>query len=188
MGAKTVVEWQILTSGPVVPCGVGGGNSAGQAAVFLSRRASEVHLVIRHDDLNRDMSRYLADRIVRAPQIRVWRQSEVAELRGDDALTSVIIRGLASDERYEVDTTALFVLIGAVPHTAWLEGQIPLDEHGFVLTGAPTGSGMLETGHVGIFAAGDVRSGSVKRVASAVGEGAIAVRLVHEYLGNGVRR
>ena len=95
---------------------------------------------------------------------------------------------LDSDERHVVDTTALFVLIGSVPHTAWLKDQIPLDEHGFVITGAATGSGMFETGRVGIFAVGDVRSGSVKRVASAVGEGAIAVRLVHEHLGNGVRR
>jgi thioredoxin reductase (NADPH) len=144
--------------------------------------------VIRHDNLDRDMSRYLADRIVRAAQIRVWRRCEVAELRGKEALESVVIRSLASDERYEIETTALFVLIGSVPHTDWLKGQIPLDEQGFVLTGAPTGSGMLETGRRGIFAAGDVRSGSVKRVASAVGEGAIAVRLVHEYLSSGARR
>ena len=127
------------------------------------------------------------NRILRAPQIRVWRESEVAELRGDDALESVVIHDLDSDERHEVGTTALFVLIGSVPQTAWLKEQIPLDERGFVLTGAPTGSGMFETGRVGIFAVGDVRSGSVKRVASAVGEGAIAVRLVHEYLGNGAR-
>ena len=146
-----------------------------------------VHLVIRHHDLDRDMSRYLADRIRRAPQIRVWQESEVAELRGDDALTTVVIHDLDSDERHEVDTTALFVLIGSVPHTAWLKDQVPLDERGFVLTGASTGTGMFETGCLGIFAVGDVRSGSVKRVASAVGEGAVAVRLVHEYLG-GVRR
>jgi thioredoxin reductase (NADPH) len=156
--------------------------------VFLSRRASEVHLVIRHDDLGRDMSRYLADRILGTSNIRVRRKSEVTELRGDDALKSVVIRDLASVENHNVDTTALFVLIGAVPHTSWLRDQIPLDEHGFVLTGAPNGPGMLETGRPGIFAAGDVRSGSVKRVASAVGEGAIAVRLVHEYLADGSSR
>jgi thioredoxin reductase (NADPH) len=184
--AATETEAQLCRGDPVTIAG--GGNSAGQAAAFLSRRASAVHLVIRHDDLERDMSHYLADRIVHTPQIRVWRLSEVAELRGDDALESVVLRSLASDERYEVETTALFVLIGAVPHTDWLEGQIPLDEHGFVLTGAATGSGMLETGRRGVFAAGDVRSGSVKRVASAVGEGAIAVRLVHDYLRNGARR
>ncbi|MCW2761246.1 MAG: Thioredoxin reductase [Marmoricola sp.] len=184
--AATETEAQLCRGDPVIV--VGGGNSAGQAAVFLSRRASRVHLVIRHDDLNRDMSRYLADRILRAPQIRVWRESEVAELRGDDALESVVIHDLASDERHEVDATALFVLIGSVPHTAWLKEQIPLDEQGFVITGAPTGSAMFETGRAGIFAVGDVRSGSVKRVASAVGEGAIAVQLVHEYLGDGARR
>ena len=105
-----------------------------------------------------------------------------------DALERIVIHGLASDERHEIDTTALFVLIGSVPHTAWLKEQIPLDEQGFVVTGASTGSGMFETGRLGIFAVGDVRSGSVKRVASAVGEGAIAVRLVHEYLGDGARR
>jgi thioredoxin reductase (NADPH) len=144
--------------------------------------------VIRHDDLNRDMSRYLADRIRRTPQIRVWRRSEVAELCGDDALESLVIHDLDSDERHVVDTTALFVLIGSVPHTAWLKDQIPLDEQGFVITGAAARSGMFETGRAGVFAVGDVRSGSVKRVASAVGEGAIAVRLVHEYLGDGARR
>jgi thioredoxin reductase (NADPH) len=93
---------------------------------------------------------------------------------------------VCSEERHEVDTTALFVLIGSVPHTAWLKGQIPLDEQGFAITGASTGSGMFETGRFGVFAAGDVRSGSVKRVASALGGGAIAVRLVHDCLGNGV--
>jgi thioredoxin reductase (NADPH) len=184
--AATETEAQLCRGDPVTV--VGGGNSAGQAAVFLSKRASVVHLVIRHDDLERDMSRYLAERIVRAPQVRVWRESEVAELRGDAALRSVVIRSLARDQQHEVDTTALFVLIGAVPHTAWLPDQIPLDEKGFVLTGATTGSGMLETGRRGIFAGGDVRSGSIKRVASAVGEGAIAVRLVHDYLGNAARR
>jgi thioredoxin reductase (NADPH) len=184
--AATESEAQLCRGDPVTV--VGGGNSAGQAAVFLSRRASAVHLVIRHGDLYRDMSRYLADRVLRAPTITVWRESEVAELRGDDALESVVIHDLVADGTQAVDTTALFVLIGAVPHTAWLKDQIPLDDHGFVLTGPPTGSGMLETGRPGIFAAGDVRSGSVKRVASAVGEGAIAVRLVHEHLGNGARR
>jgi thioredoxin reductase (NADPH) len=180
--AATEAEAQLCQGDPVMV--VGGGNSAGQAALFLSKNASCVHLVIRHNDLERDMSRYLSDRIVETPHIRVWRRSEVAELRGDEALTSVVVRSLVSDERHELDTTALFVLIGAVPHTAWLKGQLPLDERGFVLTGAPSGPGMFETGRPGIFAAGDVRSGSVKRVASAVGEGAIAVRMVHEYLGH----
>jgi thioredoxin reductase (NADPH) len=99
-------------------------------------------------------------------------------------MTAVEIHDLATDERRVVDSSALFLLIGSVPHTAWLGGQIPLDEKGFVLTGT-SGNGyrsVLETGRAGVFAVGDVRSGSVKRVASAVGEGAIAVRLVHEFL------
>jgi thioredoxin reductase (NADPH) len=183
--AATETEAQLCQGDPVTV--VGGGNSAGQAAVFLSRRASVVHLVIRHDDLDRDMSRYLADRIRSATRIRVWRGTEVVELRGDEALETVVIQDLDSGERHEVDTTALFVLIGSVPYTAWLKGQVPLDDRGFVITGDSTSSAMFETGRRGIFAVGDVRSGSVKRVASAVGEGAIVVRLVHDYLHDHVQ-
>ena len=171
---------------------VGGGNSAGQAAVFLAKHAAAVNLVIRHEDLGRDMSRYLADRIERTPRIRVWRNSEIVELLGETVLEEVVIEDLGTGDRQNIPASALFVLIGSVPHTQWLKGQLPLDESGFVVTGQrvadgvgpdnPCGSSMFETARPGVFAVGDVRSGSVKRVASAVGEGAVVVRLVHEFM------
>jgi thioredoxin reductase (NADPH) len=186
--AATETEAQLCGGDPVTV--VGGGNSAGQAAVFLARRASEVNLVILHDDLRRDMSRYLADRVTRTPRVRIWMNTEVTELLGDSVLEGVAIHDLVSDEWRRIDSTALFVLIGSVPHTAWLDGKIPLDEQGFVLTGTAgdVSTRMLETGRPGVFAAGDVRSGSVKRVASAVGEGAMAVRLVHDFFETSSRR
>jgi thioredoxin reductase (NADPH) len=191
--AATEAEARLCRGDPVTV--VGGGNSAGQAALFLSRQSSQVNLVILHDDLYRDMSRYLADRILRTDKVRLWPHSEVCELLGDSALRAVLIRDVNTDERHELDSTALFVLIGATPQTAWLEGQVPLDEDGFIVTGytgeAHAGNGcpgMFETARPGILAVGDVRSGSVKRVASAVGEGAVAVRLVHDHLMHGSRR
>lgn len=166
---------------------VGGGNSAGQAALFLARTATAVNLVVRHDDLNRDMSRYLAEGIVATPRVHVWRNREVRELRGGSRLEEVIVQDLKTDERRSLTSTALFVLIGSDPHTGWLPSTIALDDRGFVRTGV--GDTMtFETTSPGIFAIGDVRSGSVKRVASAVGEGAIAVRLVYEHLVRAGRR
>lgn len=185
--AATEFEARLCRGDPVAV--VGGGNSAGQAALFLARNASEVNLVIRHDDLLRDMSRYLADRIVAAPRVRVWRSCEIGELRGDPSLEEVVVRDLRTKERRDIKATALFVLIGSEPHTRWLTGTIALDDKGFVLTGTGVGSTvMFETASEGVFAVGDVRSGSVKRVASAVGEGAVAVRLVYDYLVNAGRR
>ncbi|GAA4717133.1 FAD-dependent oxidoreductase [Nocardioides conyzicola] len=186
--AATEFEARLCRQDPVTV--VGGGNSAGQAACFLARRAPEVNLVIRHDDLGRDMSRYLADRVEQSPRITIWRHREVAELIGDAGLDEVVLRDLRSGEMERVATTALFVLIGAAPHTGWLDGEIALDDKGFVLTGPAAGrpDGTFETRRRGVFAVGDVRSGSVKRVASAVGEGAMAVRLVHEYLESAGRR
>ena len=180
--AATEFEARLCRQDPVTV--VGGGNSAGQAACFLARRSPVVNLVIRHDDLGRDMSRYLADRVKRSPRITVWRHSEVCELIGDEALDEVLLHDLHTDQKQSVATTALFVLIGAAPHTSWLKGQIPLDAKGFVLTGpaADSHDGMFETSRQGVFAVGDVRSGSVKRVASAVGEGSVAIRQVHEFL------
>lgn len=185
--AATEFEARLCRGDPVTV--VGGGNSAGQAALFLARNAASVDLLVRHDDLNRDMSRYLADRIVQTPRVRVWRNCEVHELRGDLALEAVVVRDRGTDERRTLDTTAMFVLIGSDPHTAWLDGSIALDDRGFVVTG--TGYACVAspaTATEGVFAVGDVRSGSVKRVASAVGEGAIVVRLVYEHLVRAGRR
>lgn len=185
--AATESEARLCRGEPVAV--VGGGNSAGQAALFLARNAGDVNLVIRHDDLERDMSRYLAERIVAAPRVHVWRNCEVCELRGDDGLEEVIVRDLRTDERRPLIAKALFVLIGSDPHTGWLEGAIPLDDRGFVLTGAGSdGAALFETERAGVYAVGDVRSGSVKRVASAVGEGAVVVRRVYEHLVRAGRR
>jgi len=183
--AATENEARLCRGDPVTI--VGGGNSAGQAAVFLARQAAAVNLVILHDNLYRDMSRYLADRVSRTPRVHIWRNYEVSELVGSAKLAAVVIRNLVSGEMRPLETTALFVLIGSMPHTAWLQGQIPLDDKGFVRTGS-TRDGMFETGRPGVFAVGDVRSGSVKRVASAVGEGAIAVRQIHDFLAAAGRR
>jgi thioredoxin reductase (NADPH) len=185
--AATEFEARLCGGDPVTV--VGGGNSAGQAALFLARSAAAVNLVIRHDDLNRDMSRYLAERITSAPRVRVWRNCEVCELLGDLALDEVVLHDLTTDERKPLSSTALFVLIGSVPHTRWLKGAISLDDKGFVLTGTGVGgTPMFETESAGVFAVGDVRSNSVKRVASAVGDGAIVARLVYEFLVRAGRR
>ncbi|MBA2952915.1 molecular chaperone DnaK [Nocardioides sp. MAH-18] len=180
--AATEFEARLCRREPVTV--VGGGNSAGQAACFLARRSPVVNLVIRHDDLGRDMSRYLADRVEQSARIKIWRNSEVCELVGDEALDAVLLRDLHTGAEERVTTTALFVLIGAAPHTSWLQGEIPLDAKGYVLTrpAADCSDGLFQTSRPGVFAVGDVRSGSVKRVASAVGEGSVAIRHVHEFL------
>jgi thioredoxin reductase (NADPH) len=172
---------------------VGGGNSAGQAAVFLAETSPVVHLLVRGGDLGADMSRYLVDQIRRHPRIRVHLHTEVREIVDDGkTMSGVEIQDNRTRERDRLAARALFVFIGAAPHTRWLSGHIALDEDGFVLTGTDAGAfraaGVsrvplpLETSSPGVFAVGDVRHGSVKRVASAVGEGAMAVRLVHERL------
>jgi thioredoxin reductase (NADPH) len=186
--AATEFEARLCRHDPVAV--VGGGNSAGQAACFLARQSPVVNLVIRHDDLRRDMSRYLADRVEQSPRIKVWRNNEVCELIGDEVLEEVLLHDLRTDEKQPVASKALFVQIGAAPRTGWLQGEIPLDAKGFVLTGsaADCQDGMFATRRRGVFAVGDVRSGSVKRVASAVGEGSVAVRQVHEFLEAAGRR
>ena len=190
--AATPVEAQMCFGEPVVV--VGGGNSAGQAALFLSRRASKVSLLIRGDDLAKSMSRYLADRIEQDPKVEVLRHTEVRELVGDGQLDEVVVEDNRTGLRRVLPARALFVFIGAEPHARWLDGEIALDRSGFVLTGADVDETRfpheterarlpLETSRAGVFAVGDVRSGSTKRVASAVGEGSMAVRLVWEHLG-----
>lgn len=190
--AATLIEARVCRRATVAV--VGGGNSAGQAALFLSTQASNVRLLIRHDDLGRDMSRYLVDRILRAPTIEVLTRTEVRELRGDGELEAIVVEDTRNGERRELPARRLFVFIGARPHTMWLGDELALDDHGFVLTGSSVAGArgadarrapaarILETSRPGVFAVGDVRSGSVKRVASAVGEGAMAVRLAFEHL------
>jgi thioredoxin reductase (NADPH) len=180
----TLMEALVCAGDPVAV--VGGGNSAGQAALFLSRHAARVHLLIRGGDLRKDMSRYLADRIEASDAIDVLPHTEVRALEGDEdgTLDALEIEDNASGERRRLEAKALFVFIGAEPCTPWLAGEIALDPKGFVLTGPDAGAQvLLETSRPGVLAVGDVRSGSIKRVASAVGEGSMSVRLIHEHLG-----
>jgi thioredoxin reductase (NADPH) len=189
--AATQAEAQLCTGDPVVI--VGGGNSAGQAAMFLSRQSSDCRLLIRGDDLAKSMSRYLVDQIERSDSIEVLRHSQVVELGGERELESVTVADTRSGERTRLQARALFVFIGASPHTEWLERQLATDNAGFLLTGRDLRDEdlvefdgdqplFLETSRPGLFAVGDVRSGSIKRVASAVGEGSMAVRLIHQRL------
>ena len=189
--AATQSEAQRCVGDPVLV--VGGGNSAGQAAMFMSQHAATCRLMIRGGDLGKSMSRYLVDEIGNNDRVEVVTHHEVVELKGDQELEGVVVRDTRSGEHSELPVKALFVFIGASPHTEWLRGHVALDEHGFVLTGTDVGdeqlSGFngqrpyfLETSQAGIFAVGDVHSGSIKRVASAVGEGSMAVRLVHQRL------
>jgi thioredoxin reductase (NADPH) len=188
--AATQAEAQACGTGPVAI--VGGGNSAGQAALFLSRSCVAVHLIIRRDALDASMSRYLVDRIERTPGIVVWPSTQVTALTGTNHLEAVRLRRAGQPEASELAVTGLFVFIGAKPGTGWLAGQLAEDRHGFLLTGSDIPATrlenenltplFLETSRPGIFAIGDVRSGSVKRVAAAIGEGSVAVRLAFERL------
>jgi len=164
---------------------VGGGNSAGQAALFLAVHTRHVYLLARRGDLTATMSRYLTDQIARHPNVEVMTETEVVALNGEGELQGLTVADRRRGTRRELDTRALFVFIGADPHTDWLKGTLALDRSGFILTGhdVPALERMpLETSIAGVFAAGDARSGSIKRVASAVGEGSMAVRLVHDQL------
>ena len=162
---------------------VGGGNSAGQAAVFLSAHATQVTLIVREGDLGEHMSRYLIDQVTQIPNVHVMTNTEVRELHGEAALEAVTATDNRTGARRAIDARALFVFIGMAPCTGWLGGLVGLDEHGFVRTG-PDSDGadrsLLETSQPGVFAVGDVRAGSAKRVATAVGEGAMAIRLAFE--------
>ncbi len=162
---------------------VGGGNSAGQAAMYLSRTADHVHVVVRGDGLAASMSSYLTDRIDSDPKITLWTRTEICGLGGGDRLARVTLRRNDTGVEVDVDAKALFIMIGAAPNTDWLAGQVELDERGFVLTGQGAGrTSPFATSLPGVFAVGDIRSGSVKRVASAVGEGSVAISAVHEYI------
>jgi thioredoxin reductase (NADPH) len=188
--AATMMEARVCAGDPVAV--VGGGNSAGQAAVFLSRYASGVRLIVREPALSQGMSRYLIDRIERTPAIEVLLETEVREVEGAKELEAIVVEHRPTAERRRIEARALFVFIGAEPFTRWLGDEVALDEKGYVLTGPAAaraaGPGrdcmLLETSVPGVLAAGDVRSGSIKRVASAVGEGSMAVRLVHERLSS----
>jgi thioredoxin reductase (NADPH) len=171
---------------------VGAGNSAGQAAVFLAGQASRVYLLVRGDDLHRQMSTYLARRIEQTPNIDVLLNTSVERMGGDGHLSTIDVVTGTNGERRSLQIGALFSFIGAVPRTDWLPEDIETDAKGFVRTGPAVeklSDGvtrrqpfLLETSRRGVFAAGDVRASSVKRVASAVGEGSMAIQFVHEYL------
>jgi len=185
--AATLMEAQTCTGHPTAI--VGGGNSAGQATIFMSKHAVRVHLLIRGESLGESMSRYLVDQIESNPLVEVRLHTEVREPIGSEgALEGLVIEDTHTGERSTLDARGLFVFIGARPHTEWLGDRVEKDPKGFILTGrdVPADGGPeplpLQTSLPGVFAAGDVRSGSIKRVASGVGEGAMAIRLVYEHL------
>jgi thioredoxin reductase (NADPH) len=188
--AATLAEAQLCQGTQVVV--VGGGNSAGQAAVFLAGHARQVLILIRGDDLYKNMSSYLVRRIEQTANIELLTDTTIRQMSGNGHLDSVDIVNSKTGEGRVVETPGVFSFIGADPRTSWLPPEIERDEKGFVRTGTELArspywtSGrqpfLLETSRPGVFAAGDVRSGSVKRVASAVGEGAMAVQFVHECL------
>ncbi len=164
---------------------IGGGNSAGQAAMFLNRAAAHVHLVVRGSSLAASMSSYLSQRLEADPRVTIHYHSEVTALDGDKWLEAITLKtgGKTGASEQRIATRALFIMIGAAPNTDWLSGLAATDEKGFVLTGAAAGRGdPYETTAEGIFAVGDVRAGSVKRVASAVGEGSVVVSRIWQYL------
>lgn len=175
---------------------VGGGNSAGQGAMYLSQFANKVYICIRKPDLSSSMSSYLIDQIKATPTIELVPESRVIEVEGDKRLEKVIIENMNTADKQHFNAAALFVFIGAKPYTEWLEGQLIMDKKGYLMTGRELYKDErmkslwklerdpypLETCIPGLFAAGDVRSGAMNRVASATGEGAMAISYVHRYL------
>ncbi len=175
---------------------IGGANSAGQAAMYFSKYASQVTILVRGESLTKSMSQYLIDQINETPNIKVMVHSSVTEAKGETSLEAISIANSQTGETQTVPATSLFIFIGAVPRTDWLDGVIERDNRGFILTGQdlkhngtrPKGwtlerdPFLLETNIPGVFAVGDVRHNSVKRVASGVGEGSICVQFVHQYL------
>jgi thioredoxin reductase (NADPH) len=175
---------------------VGGANSAGQAAMNFARFAERVIILVRGSSLGATMSQYLIDQIQETPNIQLWTHASVAEVHGDTHLEELSVLCSDTDKIERVPSTAMFIFIGAMPRTDWLGDLVERDERGFILTGPdliwqgarPRGwtlerdPFLLETNVPGLFAVGDVRHGSVKRVASGVGEGSVAVQFIHQYL------
>ena len=163
---------------------VGGGNSAGQAAMYLSRSARCVRVLVRGSSLAASMSSYLSSRLHADPRITVDFNSEVTQLEGTEHLSAITIHNAKTGETRTVETHALFIMVGALPNTGWLSGLVALDNKGFVLTGTAAGAAAspYSTSRPGIFAVGDVRAGSVKRVASSVGEGSVVISTVWEHV------
>jgi thioredoxin reductase (NADPH) len=191
--AATDMEAKLCRGEEVVV--VGAGNSAGQAIMFLSKYASRVHVVVR-GQFGTSMSRYLVERVMRMENVTIHTGAVVSGLEGNGHLSAVHTKG-THGERQTFTTNSLYLFIGADPNTDWLHGCVDLDRKGFVLTGNGLSPGatdadrwrsagrdpfLLETSLPGVFAAGDVRAGSAKRVASAVGEGAMAVSFVHAHI------
>jgi thioredoxin reductase (NADPH) len=171
---------------------VGAGNSAGQAAVFMADNSAHVYLVVRGDDLRKSMSSYLARRIEQSPKITLLLNSEICKIDGSEHLERITIVDRATGKSQEKEVSGIFVMIGAVPHTSWVPETIARDSKGFIMTGQQLVQEgkwkldrppfYLETSCPGVFAAGDARCNSVKRVASAVGEGSMSVAFVHQFL------
>jgi len=191
--AATALEGQVCRNKTIIV--VGSGNSAGQAAMFLSEGAAKVLLVIRGDDITKKMSDYLSRRVQTQPNIEILYRTEIRKMFGDQRLEQVELENTKTRERRTVKTPAVFSMIGAPPCTEWLPAEIERDEKGFIKTGSDVADAPawrenkrrpapLETSLPGIFAAGDVRSGSVKRCAAAVGEGGMAVAGIHMSLAS----
>jgi thioredoxin reductase (NADPH) len=169
---------------------LGGGNSAGQAALYLARRHARVTIVFNQDSLAASMSQYLIDRVTTSDRIDVTTSTEVVAVDGADHLESITMRNTSTGAVTQVAASKLYCFIGARPASAWLPEQVACDEDGFVLTdfAVPAGSATertrlpYETAVDGMFAAGDIRAGSMKRVAAAVGEGSSVIQSVHQYL------
>ena len=175
---------------------VGGANSAGQAAMNFAKYAERVVILVRGEGLAATMSQYLIDQIQQTPNIQIWNHASVAEVHGDKRLEEISVLCSDTNKVERVPASSMFIFIGALPRTDWLAGLVERDDRGFILTGPDLIKGgerpkgwtpdrdpfLLETNVPGIFAVGDVRHGSVKRVASGVGEGSVAVQFIHQYL------